>query len=116
MSRASRAIDGFVAWCDEFVGNVKDNNGTSMPREFAEQLEFLREASVDGKLNIPDIHDEADVVPIIDELKYRLKPAVAQNCGIAIDLDSFLNGCIESYGLNTDPYMFASLPEKADGY
>ena len=37
-------VSGFLAWCDAFVGEVKDNNGTPMAMEWGEQLGLLRGA------------------------------------------------------------------------
>ena len=114
MSRAPRAIDGFVAWCDEFVGNVKDNNGTSMPMEFAEQLGFLSNAARSEHLNIPDINDDETLCKVLDELKYRIKGGKYRANGRSLteDFDVALSVFIKDNGLDWDQHTLCSPPKE----
>jgi hypothetical protein len=39
-----REARGFLAWCREFVGSVRDTRGTSMPLDWEDQLASLEHA------------------------------------------------------------------------
>jgi hypothetical protein len=112
MGKAGKAIDGFVAWCMEFVYEVRDVRGTRMPMEWGEQLEFLRNAAVDEVVNIPDISDDETLVKVIDELKYRIKGGRygANGRSLTEDFDTMLNVFICDNNLGSDQHSFASLP------
>ena len=117
MSKAGVAINGFVAWCREFVGDVYDTSSIMMPREWEEQLDFLEAAAKDNVLNIPDIRTNEDAARVIDELKYRLKPLMVRphlDFQVAVALNEALNKIITHYKLDGDPHVFASMPKDPD--
>ena len=110
---STAAIRGFIAWCEEFVGRVEDHNGTRMGMEFEEQLELLRrDAERPSRMIIPDIEDDKALVTVLDELMYRMRPALRtnKNCltqGLRHELSRF----IKNNGLDNDPHCFASMPK-----
>ena len=113
MSKATRSINGFLAWCESFVGSVRDNNGTPMPMEWAEQLEALRRDAVETEFHIPDIRSDVEVIRVLDELKYRLKPAQwVDGNPVAKALNAALNTFVIENKLDDDPHSFASLPSE----
>ena len=90
MSR-SRDIQGFVAWCDEFVHQVMDHNGTVMSTEFAEQVNLLRRAARVEDIDIPPIKDEETLYSVLDEFRYRLGPILrAEDSLLAKEIDDQL--------------------------
>lgn len=105
-------IQGFVAWCDEFVHQVMDHNGTTMTTELDEQLGILRASTEFKGLEIPDLKGDEDVVKLIDELKYRLKPAFRTESPIALALNTALNRIIIDHKLDDDPHTFATMPKE----
>ena len=113
---STAAIRGFIAWCEEFVGRVEDHNGTPMPMEFEEQLMLLKkDAERLDRMVIPDIEDDDMLVTVVDELMYRLKPALRGGKNtVALSLNSMLGDLIVIHRLNGDPHCFASMPKEED--
>ena len=60
---------------------------------------------------VPDITDDATLVRLIDEIKYRLKSGLPYST-MRDDFNSLLNGFIKKWRLDGDRHAFATLPKE----
>jgi len=65
-----------------------------------------------GDVHITDVETDAQLVFLVDELKYRLKTGIPYS-PMRKDFNELLNQFIEKHGLGWDQHSFARLPENA---
>ena len=115
MSRSSRAIRGFKAWCDEFVSQVLDTNGMSIWSDFDEQLGSLQDNAEPRAVEIPDIMTDEDAVKVIDELLYRLKRCNKSDANpLCLDLHLNLKEMVKQWNLDQPSDADIDAPEGWD--
>jgi hypothetical protein len=61
-----------------------------------------------------ELKTDADLVQVLDVLKHRLKPLVADGSQFARLFNFWLNGFVLRYGLDQDSHAFVAIPK--DGF